>query len=149
MNIAGYKFELLGDIEPVRELNGDVRRFLPQNRYENRTGLPLNQYGAGPFCKFKIPAHKASGVYVVTVGDEPRYVGECKDLTVRFNNGYGSISPRNCFKGGQETNCRLNNLIYNAATAGDRISLWFFETDGFKQIEAVLRSALGLTWNKN
>ena len=31
---------------------------------------------------------------------------------VRYNNGYGRISPRNCFQGGQSTNCRVNNLIF-------------------------------------
>ena len=52
-----------------------------------------------------------------------RYVGECANLSARFNVGYGNISPKNCFSGGQETNCRLNNLLYEAVLA---ISLGFF-----------------------
>jgi hypothetical protein len=51
-------------------------------------------------------------------------VGECANLSARFNTGYGNISPKNCFKGVQETNCRLNNLLYSAIVVGQRISLW-------------------------
>jgi hypothetical protein len=45
-------------------------------------------------------------------------------LSARFNAGYGNISPKNCFKGGQETNCRVNNLVHSAALAGERISTY-------------------------
>jgi|SRR5580700_2637074 hypothetical protein len=68
-------------------------------------------------------------------------------FSVRFNTGYGNISPKNCFKGGQGTNCRLNNLVYLAALAGERISLWFFGTADHKTMESALRSTLKLAWN--
>ena len=29
----------------------------------------------------------------------------------RVNSGYGTISPKNCFKDGQSTNCKINNLV--------------------------------------
>jgi hypothetical protein len=82
------------------------------------------------------------------VDEELRYVGECASLSARFNAGYGNISPRNCFKGGQETNCRLNNLIYMAATAGGHISLWFFQTADYESVEAFLRTTLDPAWNQ-
>ena len=149
MIIAGYEFEHICDIEPARETDGSVRRFMPQDRYENFRNLPLNNYGAGPFCKFTIPSRfRSCGVYVLTIDDEVRYVGECANLSSRFNAGYGNISLKNCFKGGQETNCRLNNLVYLAAQAGGHISLWFFRPADFKSLEAALRTTLNASWNR-
>jgi hypothetical protein len=75
-------------------------------------------------------------------------VGECANLSKRFNMGYGNISPKNCFKGGQETNCHLNNLLYAAILAGQRISLWFFQTTDYKLVEVALRSTLSPPWNR-
>jgi hypothetical protein len=149
MKIADYEFERIGDINPVRDADGSIERFMPQRRYKNLRNVSLNKYGEGPFCKFKISNRlQTSGVYILTIDDEVRYVGECANLSARFNSGYGNISPKNCFKGGQETNCRLNNLVYLAAIAGQRISLWFFQTADYKAMEAALRSTMKLAWNK-
>lgn len=149
MNISGYDFHHVCDIEPARDADGSVRRIMPQDRYRNARNLPLNTYGAGPFCKFKIKnGFRACGVYVLTVDDQVHYVGECANLSARFNAGYGNISPKNCFKGGQETNCRLNNLIYIAAGASRRIALWFFQTPDYKSVEASLRATLHPAWNR-
>lgn len=149
MKIAGYEFKHVCDIEPARGADKTVEPCMPQGRYANARNLPLNKYGKGPFCRFRIPNRfKTSGVYVLTINGEIRYVGECADLSARFNTGYGNISPKNCFKGGQETNCRLNNLVYLAAVAGERISLWFFQTADYKAMESALRSTLKLAWNR-
>ena len=121
----------------------------PPRLYHNSRKLPLNKYGAGPFCRFNVRKDlRDSGVYLLLVGKEVRYVGECVNLSARFNVGYGNISPKNCFKGGQETNCRLNNLIYNAVTAQEFISLWFLKTANYKSIETALRRALKPIWNR-
>ena len=147
--IAGYEFRYVCDIAPARDRNGTLEILMPQHRYRNARNLPLNAYGQGPFCKFTIAnALQGRGVYVLTVDDQIRYIGECANLSVRFNAGYGNISPRNCFKGGQETNCRLNNLIYGTAQAGQCIALWFFRTADYKAIEASLRRALQPPWNR-
>ena len=119
VKIAGFEFEHVREIKPVMDENGYVRQLTPQDRYANQRCVALNKHGAGPFYKFKIPTRiRRSGVYVLTIDDEIMYVGECADLSSRFNNGYGNISPKNCFKGGQETNCRLNNLVYSASVVG-------------------------------
>jgi hypothetical protein len=150
MKINGYEFEHICDIKPARSTDESFRDFMPQDRYQNSKNLPLNKYGAGPFCKFKIPSRfRIAGVYVVTIDDEVRYVGECKNLSARYNAGYGNISPKNCFRGGQETNCRLNNLfLLREAQGGKRISLRFFRTAQHKAIEAALRSGLNAIWNR-
>jgi len=86
MKLGDYEFEYVCDIEPVRLTDGSLRQHLPQERYKNARNLPLNKYGAGPFCKFAIPSRfKVSGVYVFTVDGAPQYVGECANLSARFN----------------------------------------------------------------
>lgn len=137
------------DITPTQTADGTVQILMPQDRYAKRDLYPLNKYGAGPFCKFKIPSNYAHpGVYLLTVGDEVRYIGETNNLSRRYNMGYGTISPKNCYKGGQETNVRINNLIYLSALKGEILSLWFHQTDDFKTIEASLRLAHRAPWNR-
>jgi hypothetical protein len=149
MKFGNYEFDYVCDIEPVLMTDGTMRQHMPQERYKNARNLPLNKYGAGPFCKFKIPSRfQVSRVYVLTVDGAPQYVGECANLSARFNAGYGNISPKNCYKGGQETNCRVNNLVYTARLSSQRVSLWFFQTRDYKTMELALRSALRLTWNR-
>lgn len=147
--VEGYNFAFVADIAPRRLSNDVVEALLPQSRYANARGDPLNNYGAGPFCKFVIPrTYRQSGVYLIFAGDDLKYVGECANLSARFNAGYGNISPKNCFKGGQETNCRLNNLIYVAVTSGEALTLWFHPTSNYKTVEATLRSTLRAPWNR-
>jgi hypothetical protein len=149
MLVDGYEFEHVTDLAPVRMADGVVHALMPQGRYANARGLPLNRYGAGPFCKFKVPAgYRKSGVYLLVAGPDIRYVGECANLSARFNAGYGNISPKNCYKGGQETNCRLNNLVYRAASEGEALSLFFHATAEYKAVEARLRAVLRAPWNR-
>ena len=59
---------------------------MPQHRYDNIRNLPLNNYGKGPFCKFKVPNdYNFCGVYVIFVDGSPKYVGECQNLSDRFS----------------------------------------------------------------
>ncbi|MCH2395078.1 MAG: GIY-YIG nuclease family protein [Oceanibaculum sp.] len=149
MNVEGFEFSFVADIQPARSLDGAIAALLPQSRYANVRGDPLNRYGSGPFCKFTIPkTYKQSGVYLVMAGDNLKYVGECSNLSARFNSGYGIISPKNCFKGGQETNCRINNLIYTTVSDGEMLELWFHSSSNHKAIEAILRKNINATWNK-
>ena len=112
IRIGQYDFRFVCVIEPERNFDGTIRELMPQVRYNNAAGWSLHQYGDGPFCKFKIPRNlNFSGVYALSVDHEIRYIGECEKLSQRFNAGYGNISPRNCFKGGQQTNCRINSLL--------------------------------------
>lgn len=149
MQIGAFEFSHICKIEPERNSDGTIRQFMPQNLFKNERSLPLNKYGHGPFCKFRIPnVYKASGVYALQIGDEVNYVGECQNLSARYNAGYGNISPRNCFKGGQETNCRLNNLIFLAAAAGEEINLWFHQTPDFKTAELEILAIKQWVWNR-
>jgi hypothetical protein len=149
-SIEGHEFEHVARITPRRDLNGELIEVWPQSRYSNPRRLELHQYGGGPFCAFSIaPGWEGkSGVYVFLTDGVSKYVGECEDLEMRMNLGYGNISPRNCFRGGQQTNCRINSLILEAGRRGAEIRLLFCESDDRHRLEANLIQKLNPSWNK-
>ena len=149
LEIQNYKFHHVCEIIPKLDSDNNVFEFLPQSRYENSKNLPLNNYGKGPFCKFSIDKKYfgKSGVYIISVNDTIQYVGRCVDFYNRFNMGYGSIQPKNCFKGGQETNCRINHNVLTSFKSNSTIQLFFLETPKFIQIEDKLIEKLGPPWN--
>lgn len=148
MRIEQVKFEKVCTIKPEHDSAGQIKVVMPQGRYRNDKDLPLHPYGRGPFCKFKIPRNiQKNGVYAVVVSGTLKYIGECVNLSSRYNMGYGNISPRNCFKGGQQPNCRINNLIYSASQSGQSIEVWFHETADHKSIESNLRASQMPEWN--
>jgi hypothetical protein len=148
IRIGSYDFVHVCRIKPQTDSAGAVAAYMPQSLFRNEKRLALNKYGSGPFCKFKISnSFRSSGVYALQLEQDIHYVGECRDLSARYNMGYGNISPRNCFKGGQETNCRLNSLIYSATRAGRQVSLWFHQTPNHKVAEHELLSLNQWRWN--
>jgi hypothetical protein len=44
MRITGYEFEHICEVEPARDIDGSVRRFMPQDRYQNTRNPPLTSY---------------------------------------------------------------------------------------------------------
>lgn len=161
MELSGYAFGRVCDVEPDRTDRGVVDVHVPQSDYDRRDEKAVHDYGWGPFCSFGVPddGTHCPGVYAIAVEDDVVYVGETKDLYEQFANGYGRISPANCFAGGQQTNCRLNTAIFHAARAGDRVSLHLHATDDFggteeenralrRIIKDDLVTALDPAWNK-
>jgi len=144
MKFGDKIFSHVCNIEPNRLSTNQVEDFFPQSRYKNAKDLKLHKYGSGPFCKFKIPTnYKISGVYLVQVNEKIKYVGECQSLSDRFNAGYGNISPRNCFEGGQSTNCKVNSYIYQEISAGNIVSIWFYSMENTsKQLRCDLENKL-------
>ena len=133
-SIEGHLFEQVGIIEPQRSRDGRIIEEMPQSRYRNGDRLSLNNYGHGPLCRFRVArGRRESGVYIIASGEAALYVGECQNLENRYgSNGYGGISPRNCFRGGQETNCRINTLILKATIRGAELDFWFHPVAGEK-----------------
>jgi len=148
-SLSGYRFEKVCDIEPVRDESGTVYEYKPYPRYDNKKGLKRHGYGDGPFCSFKIPSeyNGLSGVYAIRVNGEWVYIGKADDLGNRFNQGYGNISPRNCFEGGQQTNCRMNNLILEETKNGSSIELFFYKILRLDFVETELIKTLNPAWN--
>lgn len=153
-NFGNFAFEHVGLIQPERDDTGRIVEFQPQARYRNAATAKLHADGMGPFCRFRIGRkHREAGLYVLTVDDAPVYAGECVNLSVRWGpNGYGGISPRNCYDGGQPTNCRVNAAILVEAKLNRQISLWFSPFLGSRDerlaAETQLIQALMPKWNR-
>ncbi len=70
-----------------------------------------------------VPGLPASeGVYAVFAGQDLAYIGGAVNLAKRWYD-YGQISPKKCYVGGQETNCRVNKLILQTARRSSRMTL--------------------------
>lgn len=137
MTICGYPFRFLQQLIPECN-NGEVVKYFPQKDYRNTANLPLLHYGKGAFCRFSINASAVAGVYIWVVENEIIYIGETSNLAIRFNRGYGSISPRNCFVGGQSTNCKMNKIVMEYYERHTPVNLYFYETKRYKQVELEL-----------
>jgi hypothetical protein len=152
-------FQYICEIIPELDYNGQPKEYLPQSRYKNKSNRHLHRYGRGPFCRFKIPEkyNGKTGVYAILINGIPKYIGECENLAMRFNMGYGNISPRNCYDGGQSTNCRINMFILEAYKKNLKIDLMFYKTrDRFnienkliKEFSPELNSASGKSLANN
>lgn len=161
MIIDGLDFTFVTLIRPKCDASGIALEYAPAGRYHNRNKLPLNKWGNGPFCYFRVePARSWELLGVYAIVDRDRrvlYLGKCTSrtstLAKRFNNGYGIISPKNCYVDGQRTNCRVNHLILEATKGGDMLSLFFHETktgEEASSLEATLMSHMGKPpWNVN
>lgn len=145
--VHGYQFQFVQSIEPKRDETGTVIEYLPQDSYNNRNNLYLSKEGKGPFCKFSIDCPPKSGVYLMIVNNEIIYIGETSNLSQRFNQGYGDISPRNCFIGGQTTNCKMNATLLNYFKNKQKVDLFFYETNDYKEIELKLLRKIKTKYN--
>jgi hypothetical protein len=147
INVCGYEFCYLQQLIPECDTNGCVTKHYPQGEYDNRKNLPLSYYGKGAFCRFSINAGEWPGVYLWVVDNSIIYIGETVGLKSRFNMGYGRIAPRNCYVGGQSTNCKMNKVVLDLFERGKIVSLFFYYTTDFKQIELELLGKIKTTYN--
>ena len=149
LTLDSQMFQHAACISPEAGPDGKPLEDMPQRRCSAAASMPLNRHGHGPFCRFsvaRLPA--ASGVYAVTVAQKLVYVGIATDLKRRWGpSGYAQIQPRNCFKGGQSTNCKVNHAILLAARDGLAIHLWIRQTETPRPFEARLIAELAPPWN--
>jgi hypothetical protein len=88
ISLDGRTFDFVASLVPQCDASSTVQEFSPQDRYAKRDVVPLNDYGHGSFCKFRISVPKGlTGVYALVVDGSVRYIGECEDLRKRFNAG--------------------------------------------------------------
>ena len=144
--ICGYTFHFIQQLIPNCQ-DGEVIKYYPQMNYNNIDNLPLHYYGKGAFCHFSVNAPAVAGVYIWIVNDEIIYIGETQNLETRFNMGYGNISPRNCFVGGQSTNCKMNKVVMEYYEKHTPIDLYFYETMNNKQVELELLRCYNTKYN--
>lgn len=141
-------FSWVCTLQPDIDAAGQVCEFMPQERYARSTTTRLNKHGGGPFCRFRIPTSwTGEGVYLITRDGQPMYVGKCGNLGTRFNTGYGHISPKNCFVGGQSTNCKINGRVLQEMKAGNTLQLWFMATTDKDHLERELIHQYRPPWN--
>lgn len=103
----GISFNLYSLTPIKKELTGVAEKCTSKSLSK----LILHKYGQGPFCEFSAPKEieECKGIYIFIVNGIVKYVGRCQDnFKTRITQGYGHISPRNCYKGGQLTNCHVN-----------------------------------------
>ena len=148
--LGKFDFGFVGGIEPSRDGSGSIIELYPERLYKNDKKLPLLKDGLGPYCKFSIPNSHLNepGVYILVSNFMILYVGECEDILSRINMGYGNISPRNCFKGGQSTNCRINKAIFSTIKARKEVLLYFAPTENRFHLEFQLIKENKPPWNK-
>ena len=147
MEVCGYTFSFLQEIEPKQIEAGSIFEYAPQSEYANKDSEKLNQNGSGTFCKFKLNTEEKAGVYLWVLEGKIIYLGKTGNLRERFNSGYGTISPKNCYEGGQSTNCKMNKVALETAKAGKRIAIYFLETDKYNQIEKELLGKIDTPYN--
>lgn len=138
--LLSYDFEYVQDLKPVLDRAGRILECFPQGLYEKKDSFELNKHGAGAFCRFSIHPKWSgvSGVYAFFIDDNLVYIGQAVDFAQRFNMGYGNISPRNCFVGGQSTNCKINKLVLNSVKSGHAVSIYFHMTHDYNRVESEL-----------
>ena len=149
IEVCGYKFRFVQELNPKCDKTGKIIQFMPQTRYKKHKEEKLNLYGSGSFCKFTIPNDWSgkSGVYALFNNEDLLYIGKCVDLRKRFNAGYGNISPKNCYIGGQSTNCKINAMILEQYKNGNKVVLYFYETKDSTIIENRLINKLKPMYN--
>ena len=150
LTLGGQSFRHVARISPEAGSDGKPMEDMPQRRYYAADTTRLNRHGHGPFCRFSVvglPA--ASGVYAVTVAQELAYVGiATKSFAERWGpRGYAEIHPRNCFQGGQSTNCKVNHAILRATQRGLAVHLWIHRTATPRPLEKRLIAELAPPWN--
>lgn len=139
-----FRFHSMGYIEPLKTENGLIVVDKPQRRYRNLKGLDYNKHcdADTEFTEFRVEGLPSSkGVYVWLIDNEKElsYIGEGVNLRKRFSStGYGKISPRNCFVGGQSTNCKMNHEVLEKWNEGKCFHLYILETERHKGIEKKL-----------
>lgn len=146
---GGQAFRFVAHIAPEIGADGELIEDAPHTRYAAANPTSLHRHGRGPFCRFHVPGLPAApGVYAVTVARGLAYVGISTDLRRRWSPlGYARIYPRNCLKGGQSTNCKVNHAILLAARDGLRVGLWIRQTSEPRPLEARLVQGLTPPWN--
>ena len=148
-HLLGYRFTRVDSFDFEHTSDGTPRKYMPQRAFSKANTTPLNPHGTGPFCRLTVKGLPADpGVYALTLDRAVAYVGRAQNLAERWGSrGYAAISPRNCYVGGQSTNCKINSLILSVVEKNAQIELWFHETSDVQRCEDELISGLSPVWN--
>ncbi len=141
VNFGGYNFRFAGVIEI------DPDEVYSYEDYE--VGGPRNEYGNKFYCTFSLPElPSSSGVYLWVRRGIVEYIGKTNNFRERFSRtNYGHISPYNCRKGGQTTNCKMNSAVVD--NYPDQFAIYIHQTTDYSGVEtALLRKYPGTRYNR-
>jgi hypothetical protein len=66
----------------------------------------------------------------------------------RINQGYGQVQPKNSYKDGQSTNCRINNIISSIPSVQlGLIEMNFSPKQEIRELEKEIFSKFSFPWN--
>jgi hypothetical protein len=137
---TGFLNEKLGTFLKRLKNNGDL--FYKQF---------LNKYGDSVYSRFYMTdtnMMKEKGLYIYCIKNALKYIGRSKDpFKNRINDGYGHISPKNCYLDGQATNCHLNSLITKYKEHINLLLLPLQNNDLIDKLEKTLIKEYSPEWN--
>ena len=127
--------------------------------------LPLGRqrhaYGDGPFAKLQMPPlPNEPGLYLWEEDHEVVYIGQTRStLKKRLGStGYSTISNYNTFvrqpgrrNGGQQTNCRINQLANASIANGRSLVIWYrvLNAEEARHEESLWMQRFGMpSWNR-
>ena len=145
IDLNGHTFSFVQELEPKRSFWGKIKEFSPQAVLFKKDQKPLHRFGQESFCRFSLDSGRyygATGVYALFDETYLLYVGKTDNLSQRINYDYGLISAKDCYLASPETNCKINSLIRYKYQEGERIFLFFLETDNGDAIERELVNSL-------
>ena len=147
--LLGQPFVWVARIQPKTRKDGTLWTDMPQKHYADAAQKRLNRHGTGPFCRFKVDGlPDTSGVYAVTLNGKLSYVGIGDSLKRRWGSqGFGRISPANCYVGGPSTNCKINHAILRAVRQKQVVDLWVHEMEWPRILERRLIREFDPPWN--
>ena len=140
-NFGGYNFRFAGAIE--------INPYEEYSYADYEVGGPRNEYGNKRYCTFSLPGlPSSSGVYLWVRCGVVEYIGKTNNFRERFSHtGYGHISPYNCRKGGQTTNCKMNSAVMD--NYPDEFWIYIYETRDYSRVETeLLRKYPNTHYNK-
>jgi hypothetical protein len=155
MLIGGVVFDYASRIDITRAPDGKPILETPYADYPNPKHLALHRYGVGPFSRLVLQQERVPfkpGVYaVVNDAYQVLYIGmsEENSILTRWRDQYRVIRARNCFIGGTQTTCRINNLIVQTVSRGVVLSLYthVLEKSKVREIETTLITRIRPPWN--
>ncbi len=111
----------------------------------------LNRYGDETYSRFYLRDAEwlgRKGLYCYALGEMIVYIGQSRDsFGKRINQGYGNISPKNCYLDGQATNCHVNSLVTRHR---DGLRLFLSEVNDLSRLDGLEKRLIQMfqpAWN--
>ena len=98
------------------------------------------------FCQMKLNDdfdYNEPAVYIWTIKPKGKknvnvvYVGETSKFLERIKDGYGHITPRNVFKGGQSTNCKMNYVVREKNDKDNEVRIYYMKCKTRKKAKEI------------